>query len=121
MFTQLPPVESQYCDSPEKGVRVLAMIDHDDSYQIGPISPTHHDSGEYTMTIRVNHTNTWKPFNISIAAINSVGPSIFSDPVTVRGPINGKSVTICILCDWNLSMVSAMQARALPILNIHCN
>ena len=72
--------------------RTIVNISHDigEPYQREPEVLYTHDKGVYRVSVYVNRTYIWRPFNISIAVENSVNLSNFSNPVTVRIGTNGK-------------------------------
>ena len=99
IFVQLP-AENLYCDSTDIinsiTVNVADHINgsHDPingsrqyTYDQPTILRTDDDSYEFRFT--VEHYQFWRPFSITIAVNNSIGPSPFSDHMMIRGANNG--------------------------------
>ena len=95
-FTQLP-AEDLYCDSTDviNGI-IVNVTDHvGESYQYtynqSGISPTNERNYNFTFQDLKYH-QFWRPFNITISVNNSVGFSLFSDHMIVRGANNGNVI-----------------------------
>ena len=51
--------------------------------------PLHNDERSYACTFQVDRSQLWRPLYISIAVMNSIGFSPFSDHMIVTGASNG--------------------------------
>ena len=82
-----------YCDSTDviNSIAVNVTDPVGRSYQRIYDQPRvlHNDEGSYKFTFQVEHSEFWRPFNITISVNNSIGSSPFSDHMIVRGANNG--------------------------------
>ena len=90
--TQLP-AEDLYCDSTETitniTVNVTDPVTGSHQYICGQPRPLDNNEKSYTCTFQVDRSQYWRPLHLTIAVMNSIGFSPFSDPMTVTGASNG--------------------------------